>query len=97
MSRGAPVSVLAWSGDDETGLDYLGNEFMVWIWHSLADSGGTIKLADGSEASVILAKTLTLDCPRGETGRDQLADDVPTRMPEALRRFRPASCRAGRG
>src|SRR5262249_34402544 len=33
----------------------------------------------------VLAKTLTLDCPRGETGRDQLADDVPTRLPEALR------------
>ena len=47
--------------------------------------GGTIRLSDGSEASVILAKTLTLDCPRGETGRDQLADDVPTRLPEALR------------
>ena len=43
------------------------------------------RLSDGSEASVILAKTLTLDCPRGETGRDQLADDVPTRLPEALR------------
>ncbi len=78
-------SILAWSGDDQTGLDYLGNEFLVWIWHSLQSSGGTIKLADGSEASVILAKTLTLDCPRGETGRDQLADDVPTRLPEALR------------
>jgi hypothetical protein len=82
---GSPVSILAWSGDDQTGLDYLGNEFLVWIWHSLQSSGGAIKLADGSEASVILAKTLTLDCPRGETGRDQLADDVPTRMPEALR------------
>ena len=81
---GAP-SILAWSGDDQTGLDYLGNEFLVWIWHSLQNSGGTIKLADGSEVSVILAKTLTLDCPRGETGRDQLADDVPTRLPEALR------------
>jgi hypothetical protein len=81
----SPASILAWSGDDQTGLDYLGNEFLVWIWHSLQSSGGTIKLADGSEASVILAKTLTLDCPRGETGRDQLADDVPTRMPEALR------------
>jgi hypothetical protein len=80
-----PVSILAWSGDDQTGLDYLGNEFMVWIWHLLQDSGGTIKLADGSEASVVLAKTLLLDCPRGETGRDQLADLVPTRMPEALR------------
>ena len=81
----AAPSILAWSGDDQTGLDYLGNEFLVWIWHSLQNSGGTIKLADTSEASVILAKTLTLDCPRGETGRDQLADDVPTRLPEALR------------
>jgi hypothetical protein len=78
-------SILAWSGDDQTGLDYLGNEFLVWIWHSLQSEGGTIRLSDGSEASVILAKTLTLDCPRGETGRDQLADDVPTRLPEALR------------
>jgi hypothetical protein len=77
-------SILAWSGDDQTGLDYLGNEFLVWIWHSLQSEGGTIRLSDGSEASVILAKTLTLDCPRGETGRDQLADDVPTRLPEAL-------------
>ncbi len=33
----------------------------------------------------MLAKTLTLDCPRGETGRDQLTDDAPTRLPEALR------------
>ena len=81
----SPVAKLAWSGDDETGLDYLGNEFLVWIWHSLQNSGGTIALSDGSEVSVILAKTLTLDCPRGETGRDQLADDLPTRLPEALR------------
>ena len=84
QSDGAP-SILAWSGDDQTGLDYLGNEFMVWIWHSLQNSGGTITLADKSEVSVVLAKTLVLDCPRGETGRDQLADDVPTRLPEALR------------
>jgi hypothetical protein len=33
----------------------------------------------------MLAKTLTLDCPRGETGRDQLTDDAPTRLPEAFR------------
>ncbi len=79
------VSSVVWGASDETGLDYLGNEFMVWIWHSLQNSGGTIGLSDGSEVSVILAKTLTLDCPRGETGRDQLADDLPTRLPEALR------------
>jgi recombination associated protein RdgC len=34
---------------------------------------------------VMLAKTLTLDCPRGETGRDQLTTEGPTRLPEAFR------------
>jgi hypothetical protein len=33
----------------------------------------------------MLAKTLVLDCPRGETGRDSVTDDAPTRLPEALR------------
>lgn len=76
---------VAWTGDDPTSLDYLGNEFLVWIWHALQNDGETLKLADGSEATVMLAKTLTLDCPRGETGRDQLTDDAPTRLPEAFR------------
>ena len=62
-----------------------GNEFLVWIWHVLQNDGETVKLSDGSDATVMLAKTLTLDCPRGETGRDQLTDDAPTRLPEALR------------
>jgi hypothetical protein len=76
---------VAWTGDDPTSLDYLGNEFLVWIWHALQNDGETVGLSDGSEATVMLAKTLTLDCPRGETGRDQLTDDAPTRLPEAFR------------
>jgi hypothetical protein len=76
---------VAWTGDDPTSLDYLGNEFLLWIWHALQNDGETLKLSDGSEATVMLAKTLTLDCPRGETGRDQLTDDAPARLPEAFR------------
>jgi hypothetical protein len=83
-SAGDAPSV-AWAGDDPTSLDYLGNEFLLWIWHALQNDGATVKLADGSDATVMLAKTLTLDCPRGETGRDQLTDDAPTRLPEAFR------------
>jgi hypothetical protein len=83
-NAGDPPSV-AWAGDDPTSLDYLGNEFLLWIWHALQSDGETVKLDDGSEATVMLAKTLTLDCPRGETGRDQLTDDAPTRLPEAFR------------
>ncbi len=44
-----------------------------------------MKLTDGSDVTVMLAKTLTLDCPRGETGRDHLTDDAPIRLPEAFR------------
>jgi hypothetical protein len=78
-------STVAWAGDDPDSLDHLGNELLVWIWHSLQTQGDRIVLADGSDVTVMLAKTLTLDCPRGETGRDHLTDDAPTRLPEALR------------
>lgn len=76
---------VAWTDNDPTSLDYLGNEFLVWIWHALQNEGESIRLADGSDATVMLSRTLTLDCPRGETGRDQLTDDAPTRLPEAFR------------
>jgi hypothetical protein len=76
---------VAWSEDDPDSLDYLGNEFMVWLWHTLQNDGDSVKLADESHVTVMLAKTLTLDCPRGEMGRDQLTDDEPIRLPEAFR------------
>jgi len=81
----AEASRVAWADNDPAGLDFLGNEFLVWIWHALQHDGETVRLSDGSEVTVMLAKTLTLDCPRGETGRDHLTDDAPTRLPEALR------------
>jgi hypothetical protein len=79
------TSRIAWAEGETPSHDYLGNEFLVWIWHALQNDGETLRLSDGSEVTVMLAKTLTLDCPRGETGRDQLTDDAPTRLPEALR------------
>lgn len=76
---------VAWSENDPTSLDSLGNEFLVWLWHAIQADGDAVRLADGSEATVMIAKTLTLDCPRGENGRDNLTDDGPTRLPEAFR------------
>ncbi len=78
------LAAFAWSTDPSL-ADYFGNEFLVWLWHTLKNDGDTITLADGSEATVMLAKTLMLDCPRGETGRDSLTDAGPTRLPEAFR------------
>jgi hypothetical protein len=81
----AELSTVAWAENAPNMLDHLGNEFLVWLWHTLANDTDTIPLADGSDVAVMLAKTLSLDCPRGENGRDTLTDDAPTRLPEALR------------
>ncbi len=84
IGEGAHSSV-AWSDSDASSRDFWGNEFLLWLWHTLQADGDTLGLPDGSEATVMVAKTLTLDCPRGETGRDCLTNEGPTRLPEAFR------------
>jgi hypothetical protein len=84
VGEDASYTSVAWSAD-ETRPDYLGNEFFIWLWHTLQNDSDTLTLSDGSEAAVMVAKTLTLDCPRGETGRDCLTNDGPTRLPEAIK------------
>lgn len=74
-----------WAESEPTRRDDLGNEFLLWLWHSLQADGDAVTLADGSEVTVMMAKTLTLDCPRGLTGRDSLTNEGPTRLPEAFR------------
>jgi hypothetical protein len=78
-------ATIAWTEDDASNRDFCGNEFLLWLWHTLQSDGDAILLPDGSEATVMVAKTLTLDCPRGETGRDCMTNEGPTRLPEAFR------------
>ena len=81
----ASVSQVAWAESDPMRPDYWGNEFLLWLWHTLQNDADTLPLADGSEVTVMLAKTLTLDCPRGMTGSDSLKDEGPAKLPEAFR------------
>jgi hypothetical protein len=75
---------LAWA-PDEANRDFLGNEFLLWLWFYLETEGDTLKLMDDSEATVMLARTLSLECPRGQTGRESIQSEGPTRLPEAHR------------
>ena len=85
VGEDASYSSVVWAEADASSRDFWGNEFLLWLWHTLQIVGDTVTLPDGSEANVMLAKTLTLDCPRGQTGRDQLTNEGPTRLPEAFR------------
>jgi len=70
---------------DEASRDFIGNEFLLWLWYQCDDESATLKLLDGSEATVFLARTLTLECPRGQTGFETITHEGPTRLPEAMR------------
>ena len=68
---------------DEASQDYLGNEFLLWLWFVLETESETLALDDGSGAAIMVAQSLILECPRGQTGRQTLRSDNPTRLPEA--------------
>lgn len=82
LSGQSPASV-CWVADPAS-VNYLGNEFLLWLWFTL-EGDDTIPLGDGSTVSVMLARTLVLDCPRGQNGNETIRSDAPTRLPEARR------------
>lgn len=75
---------VAWIAD-EASRDFLGNEFLLWLWFHTECESDAVKLADGSEAVVMVARYLALECPRGVTGREAFAHEGPTRLPEVKR------------
>jgi hypothetical protein len=75
---------VAWIAD-ESSRDFLGNEFLLWLWYHTDVVSDTITLADNSEATVMIARSLTLECPRGQTGHETISHEGPTRLPEARR------------
>jgi hypothetical protein len=83
LPTNAPGEV-AWV-KDPTAPAYLGNEFLLWLWFVLEAEGDTLALPDGSEAAVMVARTLALDCPRAVTGNETIRSAAPTRLPEARR------------
>lgn len=75
---------IAWIAD-ESSRDFIGNEFFLWLWYYTDIESDTIKLADESEVTLMLARTLNLECPRGQTGHETITHEGPTRLPEARR------------
>ena len=63
--------------------DFLGNEFLLWLWHEADSRTGIIPTEAAGDVTVYIDRSLDLDCAYGQTGRDSLKGDGPSRMPEA--------------
>jgi hypothetical protein len=74
---------IAWWNQQEGNFDFLGNEFLLWLWWYLETQSDTIALSDGSEVTGMFARTLSLQCPRDESGKESISAESPIRLPEA--------------
>lgn len=83
MATGGTAQV-AWVADPAS-VNYLGNEFLLWLWFVLETHGDIVRLADDSTVSLMFARTLVLDCPREVSGNETIRSDAPTKLPEARR------------
>src|SRR5687767_5833374 len=63
--------------------DFLGNEFLLWLWHEADNRTGIIATPEAGDVTIYIDRSLDLDCAYGQTGRDTLKGDGPSRMPEA--------------
>ena len=75
---------IAWV-PDENNRDFLGNEFLLWLWFYLENEADTIKLMDDTEVTAMVARSLLLECPRGQYGRESISSEGPAKLPEVQR------------
>lgn len=75
---------VAWANEHSQVPDFLGNEFLLWLWWMLETQTDTIAIGDDCEVTVMLAKTLTLECPIGESGKETISAEAPIKLPEAM-------------
>jgi hypothetical protein len=78
-----PVVPWAFAGGDLA--DFLGNQFLLWLWWKSDVDEGLVDLDDGTTVDFRLEKTLDMECAWGVTGRQSLRGEAVTRLPEAAK------------
>ena len=85
---GAAAPSIQWWNGQADNYDFLGNEFLLWLWWYWETQSERMLLPDGSEVTGMFARTLTLQCPLGESGRGTITAEGPTSLPEAMQAIR---------
>jgi hypothetical protein len=79
---------IVWWNNEAGNFDFLGNEFLLWLWWRWKTQSDTIPLSDGSEVTGMFARTLSLQCPRDESGKETITAESPVHLPEATQAIR---------
>lgn len=63
--------------------DFLGNEFLLWLWYTSASGVHDVGFIDKS-TEVFIDKGIDLECAFGQTGKDAIRGDEVSRSPESM-------------
>ncbi len=77
-------SETAWANEHSDKPDFLGNEFLLWLWWQYTNVTDTITLESTQDVTFMFAKTLMLECPLGEHGKETISSESPVHLPEAV-------------
>lgn len=82
--RAVSVPAVPWSWAGPEPKDFLGNEFLLWLWFHTLNGAATIDTHAGPVA-VVFDRLLETQCAWDVTGAQSLRADGPTRLPEAMK------------
>lgn len=82
--EGADLEPAFAPGDEARSKDYLGTEWLMWVWYKSRHEEIEVAPANGGDEAIArLEKTLQLDCPYKMTGSVAIRTDDPSHCPEA--------------
>ncbi|MFO0872663.1 MAG: hypothetical protein U0575_01645 [Phycisphaerales bacterium] len=84
-SSGGERPDVPWVAAGPEPKDFLGNEFMLWLWWLTEVEEGLVETAAFGTVAITIDRMLEMDCAWGVTGRQSLRGDAPTRLPEAAK------------
>lgn len=71
-----------WTAKGDGAKDFLGNEFLLWLWHESRTRG--VSKTDVGDVSMLFDRSLQLDCVFGQTGKDTFVAAGPTQLLEVF-------------
>ena len=82
------IPFVPWTAASVDIKDFLGNEFLIWLWWLCEAHEGMVELDVQGQArkdniGILFDKTLQMDCAWGVGGKQTLKGDGPTRLAEA--------------
>lgn len=82
------IPLVPWAAASVDMKDFLGNEFLMWMWWICEEHDGMIEIETQSQTRkdqimILFDKSLNMDCAWGAGGKQTLTGDGPTRLVEA--------------